>query len=274
MLRIGDFSKLTHVSVRMLRYYENQGLLMPCYRDPVTGYRMYSAKQVPLLQKIVMLRELSFGVGETKELLYNWNDSYLIRRLGEKIQDMEKMIELEKQRIEQIRLAVTQIQCNELNQYCNVTVKSVPSYPVISLRKKVENYYEEGQLWKELMDFVSREHIEYDKSRQNGIAIYHDEEYSDSGIDMEVCLIVRRLEKSRGVFTCRTLEPVPKMAGMMVYGPYENLAGAYLSFAGWLDENQPCAMGAPTRQITIIDHQDTDNPEEYLTEIQIPLMEL
>ncbi|MDF2885707.1 MAG: putative MerR family transcriptional regulator [Lacrimispora sp.] len=274
MLRIGDFSKLTHVSVRMLRYYENQGLIEPCFRDPVTGYRMYSAKQVPLLQKIVMLRELGFGVGETKELLLNWDENYLTRRLGEKIQDMEEMIELEKRRIEEIRLAVTQIQSNALNQYCNISVKSVPSYPVVSLRKKVESYFEEGHLWNELMDFVCREHIEYDKSCQNGIAIYHDEEYSDSGIDMEVCLIVRQSGESKGAFTFRTLEQIPKMASMMVYGPYENLAGAYLSFAGWLDENQSCSMGKTTRQITIIDYQDTDNPEEYLTEIQIPLVEI
>ena len=50
-------------------------------------------------------------------------------------------------------------------------------------------------------------------------------------------------------------------------------AGAYGSFADWLEKNQPYAMDCTSRQVTIIDHRDTENPEGYLTEIQIPLME-
>lgn len=273
MLKIGDFSKLTHVSVRMLRYYDNQGLLKPAVTDPATGYRMYSARQVPELQKIILLRDLDFGVGETKELLENWNKSYLIQRLQDKITDIEEIILTEKKRIENIYTAITHIEADKFDQYYNVTIKSIPSYPVISLRRNVNNYFEEGKLWAELMEFVRKEHIEYDKSSQNNVAVYHDEEYLDSNVDIEVCLIVKRAGKNKDAFTYRMLEPVDHMACMMVYGPYENLAGAYRSFAEWLDKNQPFTMGNTSRQITIIDHQDTDNPEEYLTEIQIPLIE-
>lgn len=124
------------------------------------------------------------------------------------------------------------------------------------------------------MEFVGREHIEYDRSNQNNVAIYHDEEHLDSNVDIEVCLIVKNLAKNKDIFTYRTLDPVHKMACMMVYGSYENIAGAYRSFADWLDVNQPYKMDSTSRQVTIIDHQDTDNPEEYLTEIQIPLIEI
>jgi len=91
MLKIGDFSKLTHVSVRMLRYYDSQGLLKPSAIDPVTGYRMYSAEQVRELQKIIMLRDLNFGVAEIKELLDNWNNGHLIQSLHDKIKDIEEL---------------------------------------------------------------------------------------------------------------------------------------------------------------------------------------
>lgn len=274
MLKIGDFSKLTHVSVRMLRYYDNQGLLKPSYVDPVTGYRMYSAEQVPELQKIILLRDLNFGVAEIMELLQNWNDKYLMRCLHDKIRDIEAVIQMEKKRIQQIRAAIEHIEIDKFDQYYNVTIKSISSYPVISLRRKVDNHFEEGKLWSELMDFVHQEHIEYDRSSQNNIALYHDNEHLDSYIDIEVCLIVRQLGENKGAFTYRTLESIDKMACMMVYGPYENIAGAYYSFADWLDKNQPYTMGNPSRQITIIDYEDTDNPEEYLTEIQIPLIEM
>ncbi|MEG0585936.1 MAG: MerR family transcriptional regulator [Christensenellaceae bacterium] len=274
MLKIGDFSKLTHVSVRMLRYYDNQGLLKPSYIDPVTGYRMYSADQVPELQKIVLLRDLNFGVAETMELLQNWNDAYLTQSLHDKIQDIEEVIEMEKKRVQQIRSAIAHIETDKFDQYYNVTIKSIPSYPVISLRRKVDSHFDEGKLWSELMDFVHQEHIEFDKSSQNNVAIYHDDEHLDSYVDIEVCLIVKRLGKNKDDFTYLTLESIDKMACMMVYGPYENIAGAYRSFADWLDKNQPYAMGNPSRQVTIIDHEDTANPEEYLTEIQIPLIEI
>ena len=50
MFKIGEFSKLTQVSIRMLRYYDEAGLLKPASTDPWTGYRMYSADQIPTLR--------------------------------------------------------------------------------------------------------------------------------------------------------------------------------------------------------------------------------
>ena len=64
MFRIGEFSKLTQISVRMLRYYDEAGLLKPEAVDKWTGYRMYSAEQIPRLNKIIYLRDSGFGVVE------------------------------------------------------------------------------------------------------------------------------------------------------------------------------------------------------------------
>ncbi len=46
MFKIGEFSKLTQVSIRMLWYYDETGLLKPAETDPFTGYRLYSTKQI------------------------------------------------------------------------------------------------------------------------------------------------------------------------------------------------------------------------------------
>ena len=56
MFRIGEFSKLTQVTIRMLRYYDEMGLLKPSKIDPRTNYRMYSVEQIPTLNKIIYLR--------------------------------------------------------------------------------------------------------------------------------------------------------------------------------------------------------------------------
>ena len=60
LFKIGEFSKLVRVSPRMLRHYEKCGLLNPAEIDRFTGYRQYSAAQIPLLTNIVTLRDLGF----------------------------------------------------------------------------------------------------------------------------------------------------------------------------------------------------------------------
>ena len=52
MLKIGEFSKLSHVSVRMLRHYDEIGLLHPQRVDPITGYRLYGEEQLFTAGKI------------------------------------------------------------------------------------------------------------------------------------------------------------------------------------------------------------------------------
>lgn len=69
MFKIGEFSKITQVSIRMLRYYDEQKLLMPCKVDPSTGYRLYSASQIDELGRIVMLRDMGFSIKEMQKLL-------------------------------------------------------------------------------------------------------------------------------------------------------------------------------------------------------------
>lgn len=273
MLKISDFSKLTHVSVRMLRYYDSQGLLSPAKIDTENGYRLYSAEQVPQLQKIVLLRDLNFSVAEIKDLLLHWEDDYLQLQFQNKIDELQALIMTQQKQISDLHSAIGYIHSHQLDQFYNVTVKAIPEYPVISLRRRVDDFFEEGKLWAELCTYVKKNHIDIVHSAKNNIAIYHDTEYMDTGVDIEVCFIVRKLGKCDSPFTYRTISGESHMACMMVYGPYENIAGAYSSFTTWLEQNeQHYKLGESSRQITIISQDNTDNPEEYLTEIQIPLI--
>jgi effector-binding domain-containing protein len=57
-----------------------------------------------------------------------------------------------------------------------------------------------------------------------------------------------------------------------VKGDYANISGAYRKFAFWLEKHSVYRMGGPTRQICHVSPQNTDNSEEYVTEILIPLI--
>ena len=58
LVPIGDFSRMTHLSVKALRFYHDQGLLEPARIDPATGYRFYDPRQVPVAQVIRRFRDL------------------------------------------------------------------------------------------------------------------------------------------------------------------------------------------------------------------------
>ena len=62
MFRIGEFSRIAQVSGRLLRYYDEIGLLSPEFTDPQTGYRYYSAHQLPRLNRILVLKELGLSL--------------------------------------------------------------------------------------------------------------------------------------------------------------------------------------------------------------------
>ena len=147
MFRIGEFSKLTQVSIRMLRYYDETGLLKPEQTDPFTNYRLYSAAQIPRLNQILFLRDLGFSVAEIGEAVANWEDDEIASRLAARQREIEQAIETEKAKLAKIEQAQKDILREKIDIHYNVSIKAVPSYPVLSLRRRVVDYYVEGALW-------------------------------------------------------------------------------------------------------------------------------
>src|SRR5579875_671010 len=69
MLNIGEFARLGQVSPRMLRHYDELGLLEPDHVDPASGYRFYSVRQLERLHRIVALRDVGFGLEQIRQIL-------------------------------------------------------------------------------------------------------------------------------------------------------------------------------------------------------------
>ncbi|HAB61985.1 MAG TPA: MerR family transcriptional regulator, partial [Lachnospiraceae bacterium] len=101
--------------------------------------------------------------------------------------------------------------------------------------------------------------------------IYHDTEYKEQNVDVELCAPVKKMGQSIGGFTYRVTDPIPTMACTMVYGEFSNIAGAYLTFAKWLQKNSHYQMIGESRQLVHRGPWNEIDPEKYLVEIQIPL---
>lgn len=271
MFRIGEFSKLTQVSIRMLRYYDEIGVLRPAKIDCCTGYRLYSAEQIPLLQKIVLLRDTKFSTAEIKDIILRNGEINITDELEKKKRQIRKEIDIEKQRIIKIDNTINEIESKSFKIHCNINFKSVDKILILSTRDIIPTYFHEGVLWNRLCDFIRKENIHMKQDMYNNIAIYHDIEHKDENVDIEVGIAVDKLGENKNGFRYREVEAVEKMAYAMVYGAYENLAKGYEMLAYYLESHNEHMAEKPSRQICHIGAENTKNPEEYLTEIQIPL---
>lgn len=268
MFKIGEFSKLTQVSVRMLRYYDETGLLKPAKIDKFSGYRLYSTEQIPILNKIIFLRDIGFNVSEIEIALSRWDNTFITNQLENKRLEIENIIKEEQDKLSKIELAMKDIQEEKMSIHYNVTIKSIPSYKVLSLRKVIPDYYAEGELWKEMSEFANENNISI---CNNTFSIYHDTEYKERDVDVELCAPVDKTGENMNGFVYRNTESIPIMACTMVYGEFKNIANAFLAFANWLQKHNQYKMIGQSRQIVHRGPWNEKNPDKYLTEIQIPL---
>jgi DNA-binding transcriptional MerR regulator len=70
MFRIGEFSRIARVSMRLLRYYDELGLLRPAHTDSSNGYRYYTAAQLAQLNRILVLRDLGFTLEQIEQVVH------------------------------------------------------------------------------------------------------------------------------------------------------------------------------------------------------------
>ena len=118
MFRIGEFSKLTQVSIRMLRYYDEMGLLKPAEVDKWTGHRLYSVEQIPRLNKILYLRDSGLNVSEIA-LALTMDDKPLLTQLDEKRIEIENAIQAEREKLRKIELA--KVKYRVVKENCTIT---------------------------------------------------------------------------------------------------------------------------------------------------------
>ncbi len=271
MFKIGEFSRLTQISIRMLRYYDQMQLLKPAIIDPRTGYRLYSAEQIPVLNKIIYLRDSGFSVGEISRILQNNSSDHLLRALRKKEQEVSEAIQSEKEKLEKISRIRHELQSNRNNElHYNITIKAVPSQLVLSLRRIIPTYYAEEQLWRELSAFAQQKNITLNS---NCFSIYHDMEYKEHNVDVELCAPLQKQPAINGKLKVYETPAIPFMAYTLAYGDFSNIAPTYCKFAYWLKNNR-YQLAGPDRQLIHRGPWNENTPDNYLTEIQIPVAKI
>ncbi len=272
MFKIGEFSQLVRVSPRMLRHYEKCGLLYPAEIDPYTGYRQYSAGQIPLLSRITSLRDTGFSIEEIGDILSHWEEkTYRERAFAKKSVELKNSIAADEQRLHKLMQMSGELRKEKKVMLYDVEIKPLDAVKVLSLRERIPQYNQESLLWEKLGRFIGENGI---ACHSDGYSIYYDEEYQDANPDVEVAIPVDELGKSQSEFVFQEYPAIPLAATLRFSGPFDggyDAAGEKL--AQWIEQNG-YAFAGHLRGHVIVSPDEQPNPEHWLTELQAPVRKI
>ena len=147
MLRIGEFSKLSRVSIRMLRHYDDIGLLKPAEIDQFTGYRYYSPEQLPVVGRITAFKDMGFSLADIVKMLEIYEnrdelDDYLMKRQLE-LQEISETTQRQMRLLDTARERLRK----EQNMSYNVSIKTIPERYAATVHMTIPHYEDEGMVW-------------------------------------------------------------------------------------------------------------------------------
>ena len=133
MFLTGEFSQISRVSKRLLHYYDEIGLLKPAHIDPQTGYRYYSASQLPRLNRILALKDLGLTLDHIAGMLQaEVSDEEIHGMLLMKKAELEQTLQEDMHRLRGIEARIQQNQLED--DALDVVVKSIPAQLFLSIR--------------------------------------------------------------------------------------------------------------------------------------------
>ena len=275
MFKIGDFSRLSRVSVRALRLYDQMGLLKPVHVDPFTGYRYYSAEQLSRLNQIVAFKDLGFSLEQIIELLNDKIPPAQIRgMLRLKQAEVQQLIDGEQARLKRIEARLQQIEQSDSASLYSVVLKQVEAQHVAAIRDVLPICSDIKHLHAELADALQHQNVEIVGFPQT---LWHDAEYRRDNVDAEAIAPVSQTFSGRGRVKSYTLPDVKQMACAIHHGSYDTLVQAFNALLHWIEANNYQVAGSNREvylQPKITDADFLGNSDRSIIEIQFPVCAL
>lgn len=269
MLKIGDFSKLARISIRMLRHYDEIGLLKPQDIDQVTGYRYYGEDQLPMASRITSLKEMGFGLAVIGDIVRNYNNpNELAKFLEIKQSEVYQELQETNRRVRLLETAIERLRKDENSMNYNVTLKKVPQRYVASVRDVIPAYNQEGILWNQLMTETSGYHLENEVNCLC-FAVFHDEGFKENDVDVEIQISVKGTYEDTEHVKFKTV-PEVEIASAIYKGSYDQILEVNQSVANWVNDNGYEFNGS-LFCIYHVSPGQTQNPDELVTEVCYPV---
>ena len=274
MFRIGEFSKITHVPGSQLRYYDEIGLLAPAKINDLTGYRYYSAQQIPELSRILALKDLGLSLDQIKRMIQDDVPVEEIRGMLtlKKIQVEQTVID-EVTRLRHIEARLKQMETGlDIGDY-EVILKSIPEMPYLSNRQVCPDFVHARKTLLEMFQVLP---ASIDMKKLGPVtAILHDDMYSVGDFDIEIGFALNEpedlvLSLPDGLqMNVRTLPAVETMVTAVQVGLPDESFNCRGILAGWIEANDYMIIGTG-REIFHVPPRPGKEAETVM-EIQYPI---
>ena len=262
MYKIGDFSRLSKTTIKTLRYYEKEKLLIPAFIDPNTGYRYYETKQLVELSKIITLRQVGLSIKDIRAILNGTDMKILLK---------QRKCEIEKNLVlYNIELSKINYLLEGENMNNEIILKKLPAYSV---------YYKDGIIkdFSEITNFILSSSAECLKDNPNIKCVvpdycyinYLDGEYRENNIKIRYAQAVEEIGIENDTIKFMNLEEVEAVC---IYhkGSYDSLGNSYSIIMKYIEDNQYEIIDYP-RECYIDGCWNKNIVDEWLTEIQVPV---
>ena len=268
MIKIGDFARLSQVSVVTLRYYDEMDLLKPVNVDAFTGYRFYSASQLPRLNRILALKDLGFALEQIKLMLADdLTHEQLRSMLTMQRDEVEKRLADEQGRLSRIEARLRQIEMENKMPNYDVLLKTTPAMLVASCRVTIPTNDQVPAYLKPAYNKV------YDYLRKEGardvlcLTLWHSPADVYENEDAEVIVQIDRSLPGTDEVKVYELPPT-QVASVVHQGKFEDFTQGHAALLEWIDANGYRIVG-PYREIYI--KHDKAHTSDSTTEIQFPV---
>ena len=264
---IGEFSRITGLPVRTLRFYHEKGILAPAAVDPASGYRYYDERSLERARVVVALRRFEFPLEEIATILAECDEEAdLIDHLESQKLRLEEAIRRRKAVVTDLDRVIRSIEEGRTAmQRADLEVEEKSVGPLLVAAVRIRGKYSQcGEGFALLGKKVGR-HI-----AGKPFCLHHDEEYREDNADFEACFPVRRKVDVDGI-DVREL-PACRVVSVLHRGPYDELGRAYERALRHAREHGYTVV-RPTREIYLKGPGMIfrGNPRKYVTEIQLPV---
>lgn len=265
MYSIGEFSKITQLPIKTLRYYHERQLLVPTSVDSGSGYRYYGASNVERARVIRTLKELEFSLKEIGEILVGCDDdSQLLDHLVERQVSADKMIARQREIALMLGSIISNVkQARSLMQHMESGIVEKRVEPVLIGGIRMKGRYSDcsqgfSKLGKSLGRFITGK----------AFCLFFDEGYRETDADFEPCVPIRRVVERDGI-SVREL-PGGLAISLIHTGPYDEVGPAYEALIAYA-KTKGYVLVTPCREIYIKGPGMIfkGNPQKYVTEVQV-----
>lgn len=134
LYKIGMFANMNRVTIKTLRYYDEQKLLLPVYVDDENGYRYYAAGQMAQLHRIIVLKNMGFSIDDIRKIIDGAEEkSFLL----EKKQEILKEIAALTEKLSQVESYLAK---ESMNLSAPILIKEIPEVIVCTMKHRIKSY--------------------------------------------------------------------------------------------------------------------------------------